>query len=267
MLLKESDHVEQVKGITYSLKEFLGDSSSLYEQLSTAENNLYFCVLYLAPGDYHHFHSPTNWEIEKRKHFPGHLFPVNNNAITRCNGLFAFNERVVFTGKWQHGFFAMAPIGAYNVGSMSFLFDKEIVTNNPTQTATTPFEEKVYDQPIKLTKGDSIGNFNMGSTIVLIFEAPPIFFPYKRGKKLKLGERLVMGPYASFNETSREIKRLKENLLLGKTNAIEDVANHLEVLKQKAAEHPDIKALKQRVQEKISKKKPDMNNNNDQLDK
>ncbi|NXV95686.1 PISD decarboxylase, partial [Calonectris borealis] len=78
--------VEQVKGVTYSLESFLGPristeelqfsqappANSFQQQLVTKEGNeLYHCVIYLAPGDYHCFHSPTDWRVSHRRHFPG----------------------------------------------------------------------------------------------------------------------------------------------------------------------------------------------------
>jgi len=277
-LSNQNDQVEQVKGINYSLKEFVGENSPIYRHLPTLKkgSKLYYCVLYLAPGDYHGYHSPTNWQIENRRHFPGHLFPVNNKALTTCNGLFAFNERVVLTGKWQYGFFSMATIGAYNVGSINLLFDTELKTNDPGQIATSPFEEKSYDRAVELSKGDPMGSFNMGSSIVLIFEAPSMFFPFKRGKKIKLGERLVMGPYNSINESAKELKKFKEKVLRGSTDKIEDVANNLEVMKQKLSNQvnqitdnnedfakKNMQVIKQKLSEKIQKKFREKGSQND----
>lgn len=71
----ENDMVEQVKGITYSMKTFLGPdqpSSSSQKELASNDNkSLYHCVIYLGPGDYHSFHSPSEWHVKLRRHFPG----------------------------------------------------------------------------------------------------------------------------------------------------------------------------------------------------
>jgi phosphatidylserine decarboxylase len=75
------DTIEQIKGVRYSLPEFLGKASPIDDKLGSypkpgdnvdpKEKRLYYCLLYLAPGDYHGIHSPTNWTIESARHFPG----------------------------------------------------------------------------------------------------------------------------------------------------------------------------------------------------
>jgi len=58
-------------------------------------DRLFHCVLYLAPGDYHRIHSPIDWSVAERRHFPGTLYPVNKTAVTLIPSLFVANERVV----------------------------------------------------------------------------------------------------------------------------------------------------------------------------
>jgi phosphatidylserine decarboxylase len=91
--------------------------------------NTYYCVIYLAPGDYHAFHSPVDWKCIKMRHFPGDLFSVSPIAARWIKGLFALNERIVLSGYWRHGFMSYIPVGAYNVGSITLEFDEEINTN------------------------------------------------------------------------------------------------------------------------------------------
>lgn len=90
-------------------------------------NSLYFTVIYLAPGDYHRFHSPTAWVVEKRRHFVGELFSVSPYVAKRLENLFVLNERVALLGRWRHGFFGMVPVGATNVGSIKVNFDQVCV--------------------------------------------------------------------------------------------------------------------------------------------
>jgi len=89
-------------------------------------------------GDYHGYHSPVDWTINERVHFPGHLFPVASWAVRFIRHLFPLNERVVLTGTWKHGFFSYAPVGAYNVGSIELNFDPDLRTNLPEQTPESP---------------------------------------------------------------------------------------------------------------------------------
>jgi phosphatidylserine decarboxylase len=88
------------------------------------DSALFFCVVYLAPGDYHRFHSPTPWVVERRRHFVGELFSVSPYIAKRLENLFILNERVALLGRWKHGFFGMVPVGATNVGSIIINFDQ-----------------------------------------------------------------------------------------------------------------------------------------------
>jgi len=161
-------------------------------------NALFFTVIYLAPGDYHRFHSPTAWVVEKRRHFVGELFSVSPYIAKRLHNLFVLNERVALLGRWKHGFFSMVPVGATNVGSIKINFDQDLRTNErgkPPPPGT--YHEAVYSaastilngQP--LTPAQEMGGFCLGSTIVLVFEAPKSFeFAIQAGQKVKVGERL-----------------------------------------------------------------------------
>ncbi|KAI0757522.1 phosphatidylserine decarboxylase [Daedaleopsis nitida] len=162
-------------------------------------NSTFFIVIYLAPGDYHRFHSPAAWVVERRRHFVGDLFSVSPWMAKRLENLFVLNERVALLGRWKHGFFSMVPVGATNVGSIKINFDKALRTNvgkrreHPIGTYT----EAVYSgaSPIlngqPLVKGDEMGGFCLGSTIVLVFEAPHDFdFAVSAGQKVKVGQML-----------------------------------------------------------------------------
>ena len=103
--------------------------SFLVDYCLRPESCLYQCVLYLAPGDYHRFHSPVPWTVRLRRHFPGHLLSVSPALVARIPGLFSINERVAYLGEWQHGFFSMTAVGATNVGSVVVGFDPSLNTN------------------------------------------------------------------------------------------------------------------------------------------
>ncbi|KAJ7430174.1 phosphatidylserine decarboxylase 1 [Mycena galericulata] len=161
-------------------------------------NSLFFTVIYLAPGDYHRFHSPTAWVVEKRRHFVGELFSVSPYVAKRLENLFVLNERVALLGRWKHGFFSMVPVGATNVGSIKVNFDQALRTNvrgRPPPPGT--YSEAVYSAASPLLNGQPLvpaqemGGFCLGSTIVLVFEAPQGFtFDLKAGQKVRVGERL-----------------------------------------------------------------------------
>ncbi|KAM9306207.1 phosphatidylserine decarboxylase proenzyme, mitochondrial isoform 2-T2 [Pholidichthys leucotaenia] len=207
----KNSEVEQVKGVTYSLENFLGpqtnqgnDSASVSFRdclLSSPDNDLYHVVVYLAPGDYHCFHSPTDWRVSRRRHFPGSLMSVNPGVARWIKELFCLNERVVLTGQWQHGFFSLTAVGATNVGSIRIYFDQKLHTNCPRYSKGS-YHDCSYirgsDEALKageggvaLQKGEAVGEFNLGSTIVLLFEAPKDFnFNLQPGQQIKVGEGL-----------------------------------------------------------------------------
>ncbi|KAL7275931.1 phosphatidylserine decarboxylase 1 [Rhizina undulata] len=189
-----------------------GSTSSWWGSVEKPKR-LFFCVIYLAPGDYHRFHSPVNWVVERRRHFAGELYSVSPYLQNRLPGLFTLNERVVLLGRWKYGMFSMTPVGATNVGSIKIHFDRELRTNSLTHDATKAgseggFAEATYrnaspllgGQPV--VKGAEMGGFNLGSTIVLVFEAPGssgkenepgkggFRFLVKRGQKVKVGEAI-----------------------------------------------------------------------------
>ncbi|GFG36744.1 hypothetical protein Cfor_09447 [Coptotermes formosanus] len=210
--------VEQVKGITYSLQGFLGEptwSSILahtrkdhmnhdavassppdYRQslLLNKDTDLYQCVVYLAPGDYHRFHSPVQWDVMFRRHFQGELLSVNPKVAQWIPDLFTLNERAVYVGCWKYGFFSLTAIGATNVGSIHVYCDKELTTN---QRKWKKMETRHQDsflwglegEKIHMCKGQPFGEFHLGSTIVLLFEAPKSFkFHLETGQQILVGE-------------------------------------------------------------------------------
>ncbi|KAF2070507.1 hypothetical protein CYY_008173 [Polysphondylium violaceum] len=188
----DNNSLEQVKGLTYSLEEFLGEK----EMAKIKGKNLYHLGIYLSPGDYHGIHSPIDWSIQERYHFPGYLFPVAKVAVDNIPGLFALNERVVLSGQWKHGFFSLTPVGASNVGSIVMDFDKELSTNNPKDQSNirkekSEYYHKSYTSPISSLRGNEVAFFKMGSTVILVFEVPQdkqFDFTIKPGQHLKLGE-------------------------------------------------------------------------------
>ncbi|XP_077967080.1 phosphatidylserine decarboxylase proenzyme, mitochondrial-like [Styela clava] len=207
--------VEQVKGVHYSLQKFLGPlhadpvhqewgEKDLYQHNwctvplenymkaimhNPTENSLYHCVIYLAPGDYHRFHSPANWTVQHRRHFPGDLLSVSPKIASMVPSLFVLNERVGLLGKWQHGFFSMTAVGATNVGSVEIYGDITLKTNRPKRVYGGYYDE-VYNN-VEAQKGLSMGEFNLGSTIVLIFEAPKDFkYRVEAGQKIQFGKAL-----------------------------------------------------------------------------
>ncbi|KAH9016156.1 phosphatidylserine decarboxylase [Lactarius pseudohatsudake] len=195
-----ADHTSVAKQL--GLRSALAGSSRRGSVRVKPGNALFFAVIYLAPGDYHRFHSPTAWVVEKRRHFQGELFSVSPWVAKRAENLFVLNERVALLGRWRHGFFGMVPVGATNVGSIKINFDQALRTNvrgRPPPPGT--YTEAVYSaaSPIlhgqPLRPGQEMGGFCLGSTIVLVFEAPPTFeFGVHAGQKVRVGQKLGDSP-------------------------------------------------------------------------
>ena len=166
---------------------------SPFRSSPTNPTQLYYMVVYLAPGDYHRFHSPVNWVVSQRRHFAGELYSVSPYLVRTLPGLFTLNERVVLLGRWRHGFFSYTPVGATNVGSIIINFDRELRTNSLTTDTAADlaadaakekgepycgFAEATYNEASKilgghaLKRGEEMGGFQLGSTVVMVFEAP-----------------------------------------------------------------------------------------------
>ncbi|GAB1607222.1 hypothetical protein Ahia01_001005600 [Argonauta hians] len=169
-------------------------SPTVLSKLIHPDNVLYHCVIYLAPGDYHRFHSPTDWIVYFRRHFPGELLSVHPGMARWIKGLFNLNERAMYVGLWKHGFFSMTAVGATNVGSIRIYNDHELATNTwkkPDGNDTDKYLPNEQCPGIQVGKGDLFGEFNLGSTIVLIFEAPKDFqFNVEAGQRIKYGEAI-----------------------------------------------------------------------------
>jgi len=197
----------------------LGDKP-WYKLLDPESNrtSLYYAVIYLAPGDYHRFHSPANWVVERRRHFAGELYSVSPYLQRTLPGLFTLNERVVLLGRWRWGFFSYVPVGATNVGSIKINFDRELRTNSLTTDTEADraaedaakrgepylgFAEATYASASSvlgghaLRRGEEMGGFQLGSTVVLVFEAPSEDgekggwrWAVQKGQTLRMGQAL-----------------------------------------------------------------------------
>ncbi len=181
---------------------------------TSSPSRLYYAVVYLAPGDYHRFHSPVSWVCTSRRHFAGELYSVSPYVQRTLPGLFTLNERVVLLGRWKHGFFSYTSVGATNVGSIKINFDKELRTNSLTTDTVADqqaaqaaergepysgFSEASYEAASKvlgghaLKRGEEVGGFALGSSIVLVFEAPAgdgWKWTVENGQRVKYGEAL-----------------------------------------------------------------------------
>ncbi|MGL4368239.1 MAG: archaetidylserine decarboxylase [Spirochaetota bacterium] len=148
-----------------------------------------FVTLYLSPGDYHRIHSPMDGFVNGFLHVPGTLFPVMEFAVNGINGLFSINERLVTYLRNEKGYCAVCKIGAMNVGRISASYSG-VVTN---RHAFRKKREVIFPQDFRpqIRKGDELGIFHLGSTVVLLFQKDMINLDkLSFGQKVRMGQRI-----------------------------------------------------------------------------
>ena len=155
----DGDRLLQAKGRYYRLTELLAGQpwASRFEGGS-------FATIYLAPFNYHRVHMPLRGDLLETVYVPGRLFSVNAVTARHVPRLFARNERVLTLFDTQFGQFALVLVGALNVGSMATVWTGDITP--AARRAVT----RLPATPTTLEKGAELGRFNMGSTVILLFE-------------------------------------------------------------------------------------------------
>lgn len=167
----EDGRIFQAKGHDYSLTELLGGDP----RDSHAFKNGKFATVYLAPKDYHRIHMPCDGVLRKMIYVPGDLFSVNPLTAANVPNLFARNERVVTIFDTEFGQFAMVLVGATIVASIGTVW---------SGTVTPPCGPKVHSwsypgsgsNALTLKKGEEMGHFKLGSTVILTFPEDAINF-------------------------------------------------------------------------------------------
>lgn len=159
----DDECIFQAKGHSYSLVQLLGGSQERAETYRGGK----FATIYLSPRDYHRIHMPMDGELREMVHIPGRLFSVNGATTRVIPGLFARNERVASLFQGQDTPFAMVKVGAINVGSIETVWAGEITP--PAGHMIHRWLYQTKEERIKLQKGQEMGRFNMGSTVILLF--------------------------------------------------------------------------------------------------
>lgn len=188
IITRADERIAQVKGATYSVPAFLG-----LEPIADVDEPapVHYCVLYLAPGDYHRFHAPAEVTFKAGRHYCGEVLPVRPSFLERVNDVFCVNERVVLSGTWRFGQIHLAAVAAANVGNIFLDFDPRLKTNRMRDIAVHcggDVSSKQYPDGIHLSPGQTVGGFKLGSTVVLFFDAPQ-HFQWNVG----IGEHVSMG--------------------------------------------------------------------------
>lgn len=189
------DSIFQAKGHNYSLTTLLGGKPELAKPFKNGK----FATIYLSPKDYHRIHMPVEGTLTDMVYVPGELFSVNPLTAENVPGLFARNERVIAFFDTPVGKMAMVLVGATIVASIETVW---------SGTVTPPAGKNVQhwqygsddEAAVKLEKGDEMGRFKLGSTIVVCFEKDQIEFEdMEAGMTTRLGEVFAL---AKANKTA-----------------------------------------------------------------
>ena len=180
----QASSIFQAKGINYSLDDLLATD------LDTAAGYIdgSFATIYLAPYNYHRVHAPLAGELTAARYVPGDLFSVNEATVSRVQGLFRRNERLVMHFRTATGPAALIFVGALNVGSISTPWTGEI---RPRKDGVVDVLD-ISTHPTEVEKGDLLGWFNMGSTVILLLPAGACEWDddLQPGETLRMGEEI-----------------------------------------------------------------------------
>ncbi len=171
----------QAKGVSFELADLLGDSHYASELSGSA-----FATIYLAPYNYHRLHMPIAGELIASRFIPGLLYSVNARTTAAVPGLYALNERHVCHFRTDHGPLALVLVGAMNVASISTAWGGEIF---PPADGKALAEEH---SGIQLDRGEYMGHFNMGSTIVAVGPNATLRWleSMQTGATMRMGQRM-----------------------------------------------------------------------------
>lgn len=172
----------QAKGVHYSIDEFLGKPTG--GRFIGGQ----FATIYLAPYNYHRIHMPVGAELTRWRLLAGARYSVNEKTAELFPGLFTTNERLVVEFATDHGMFALVMVSALNVASITLSVVGELPQGRDSGNENCS---------INLARGDELGRFNLGSTVVLVAEPgclqlnPSLVL----GQTISLGD-LIGGPEA-----------------------------------------------------------------------
>ena len=157
----EDGQIFQAKGHCFSAEALVGGDAALAAQFRNGS----FANLYLSPKDYHRIHMPCDGRLIGMTYVPGDLFSVSPACARTIPGLFARNERVVCSFATEHGPMVLVLVGATVVGSVATVWHGVVNTPRPQGLHHWQYD----DQPITLRKGEEMGRFQLGSTVILLF--------------------------------------------------------------------------------------------------
>jgi phosphatidylserine decarboxylase len=175
----------QAKGHEYTTQALLGGDAALAEPFVDGS----FATIYLSPKDYHRIHMPCDGRLTRMIHVPGDLFSVNPVTALGVPGLWARNERVVCLFEGPRGPWSLVLVGATIVGSMQTVWHGVVNAKRPGQIR----EWRYDDQQVVLKKGEEMGRFLLGSTVIMTFPKDDLVFnpAWEPAKPVRLGEAMA----------------------------------------------------------------------------
>ncbi len=177
----DGDRLIQAKGRDFSLSSLLAGEEQLAASFAGGE----FATIYLAPYNYHRIHMPVDGGLISTTFVPGALFSVNTTTAARVPALFARNERVTCIFETEAGLMAVILVGALFVGSMSTLWTGDLARPPRSKPVRLPAPRS----PVFLRRGGELGRFNMGSTVILLFQPERV----RWDRTLQAGVTVQMG--------------------------------------------------------------------------
>jgi len=181
----DGDTILQAKGKYFSLHSLLANDKDTSDQFVGGG----FATIYLSPRDYHRIHIPVDARLIKMTYVPGDLFSVNEATSKAVDRLFARNERLICLFETQFGLLATILVGAIFVGSMETVWQGEITPVRPRRLRVWNYGPASNSQT-NFNKGEEIARFNMGSTVILLFEPERMAWsePLQSGSKVRMGQ-------------------------------------------------------------------------------
>ncbi|OGV42146.1 MAG: phosphatidylserine decarboxylase [Legionellales bacterium RIFCSPHIGHO2_12_FULL_42_9] len=151
----------QAKGHEYAVDELLACAPALSQLFDGGQ----FATFYLSPKDYHRIHMPCEGTLREMIYIPGQLFSVQPRTASTIPKLFVRNERLVIFFDTKYGLMAMVLVGAVVVGAMSTVWHGDVFRTK----IKSFYNYTSLDQTIVLAKGEEMGHFKLGSTVILLF--------------------------------------------------------------------------------------------------
>lgn len=175
------DRIIQAKGFNYDLETLLGGDKTMAELFLNGD----FATIYLSPKDYHRVHMPCAAKLRATRYIPGKLFSVNDVTAQSVPHLFARNERLVCLFDTDDGPIAMILVGAMIVAGIETVWSGQATPLSKVSTSTR------FDTDIELEKGEEMGRFKLGSTVILLTPKDQIQYRnLQKGDSLRMGESI-----------------------------------------------------------------------------